>query len=254
MCDAGIEDSKYILRIDVDELVNSAEEHSLVSSLARQTGFWPEFGFLMQFQGLIDSILFSVSGTKLGISQSVESRVHEILESVERAVTSIYWAEVKERNQWISKHKDDEHGGTGSLPNFDYPVIIFENFMNKTGKHQFLQDLLASWSAEIVQNKLSHVIFVSPSPLASKTLNKIEMSRSLEVFFTKDAPVDSAVSFCKGTLGGHFDKEMEPFIERLGGRSSELQNFVSKVLPSFHPPPLVDKGRCYCFRSIPIYS
>lgn len=222
----------------MEELLNLSEDHLLLSRLARQVGFWPEFSWIMRFQGLVDSLLLSLSGTKMGISQSPEARLDQILDSTTQAVSSLYLTEVAERNKWSSGHVDSE-----PMPNFEYPVIVIDNFMSKsTGRHQFVLDALVKWSAELVANKLAHVVYISPNPSSHKFLNRLtDLSLGgTHVIYTKDAPIDSAVGFVRQRLGSpSFETlgadTLERFIRNFGGRSSQLQLFVQKIKAGSSP-------------------
>ena len=50
--------------IDCDELFKGGSDSSLLSSLAKQTGYWPLFTFVNQISGLLDMAAVGLIGQK----------------------------------------------------------------------------------------------------------------------------------------------------------------------------------------------
>jgi len=118
----------------------------------------------------------------------------------------------------------------------DVPVIVIEGFLSKSvGKNQYLNQLFADWAAEMVNSRLAHVVFVSANPASIKMLDKANASKSLEAILLDDAPLDSAINYCKNRLGEKVAIEMKSCVEGLGGRITELQQLIQKIKAGSKP-------------------
>ena len=67
----------------------------------------------------------------------------------------------------ITVHEQQSKGRTDK-PNggdVNYPVIFIKGFMSRErAKNDYIYELLATWAAQIEENHLAHVVFVSNNP------------------------------------------------------------------------------------------
>ncbi|KAL5532911.1 YME2 [Sanghuangporus sanghuang] len=74
--------ARPVLTVDCSELFKAHSDSALLSSLARQTGYWPVFPFINSLNNLIDVASMGVIGQKAGLSSSLETQVQQMLEVV----------------------------------------------------------------------------------------------------------------------------------------------------------------------------
>ncbi|KAH9925242.1 RNA12 protein-domain-containing protein [Fomitopsis serialis] len=116
------------------------------------------------------------------------------------------------------------------------PIVIVKGFESKGGgasKEEML-DVLSRWAASLAQNQVAHVIIVSENRENAKRLTKALPSQPLNVITLSDADNSSALSFVKQKLqdsgvDARFSKEQVSYIQRLGGRASDLESLIHKV-------------------------
>ncbi|TDL27233.1 hypothetical protein BD410DRAFT_740017 [Rickenella mellea] len=113
------------------------------------------------------------------------------------------------------------------------PVVVIKNFATKRGKDEVL-NVLAQWAATLVENQVAHVIVVSDNRENAKLLAQALPSKPLNVIALYDAESSSALSYVSRKLRdagetNDLTPEREKFIERLGGRASDLDSLVHKV-------------------------
>ncbi|RPD65868.1 exonuclease [Lentinus tigrinus ALCF2SS1-7] len=116
------------------------------------------------------------------------------------------------------------------------PVVIIKNFESKGGgqRKEELLNVLAQWAANLAENQTAHVIVVSDNRENIKRLAKALPSKPLAQISLSDADNASALSFVEQKLrdGGmdvKFSQGQLSYIERLGGRASDLESLVHKV-------------------------
>lgn len=68
------------LEIDCAEIYKSGTDAGLLTSLAKQTGYWPMFSFLSSMNNLIDLASVGLIGQKAGFSTTVDAQMKEVLE------------------------------------------------------------------------------------------------------------------------------------------------------------------------------
>ncbi|EIW85363.1 hypothetical protein CONPUDRAFT_135128 [Coniophora puteana RWD-64-598 SS2] len=115
------------------------------------------------------------------------------------------------------------------------PVVVIKNFATNAGaKREELQTVLAQWAANLVENQVAHVIVVSDNRENSKQLARALPSKPLNTIALYDADAPSALAFVKQRLydagvGAKLSGRETAFIERLGGRASDLESMIHKV-------------------------
>ncbi|KAG8903451.1 mitochondrial escape protein 2 [Tulasnella sp. 403] len=116
------------------------------------------------------------------------------------------------------------------------PLVIIRNFEVKSaGKREDLLSVLADWVATLVEHRVAHVVVVSDNRENMRRLAKSLPTRPLLSIPLGDADTASALSFVRGkitavgTQPSTLTVEDEMWVERLGGRASDLDTLIHKV-------------------------
>ncbi|KAI0048209.1 exonuclease [Auriscalpium vulgare] len=112
------------------------------------------------------------------------------------------------------------------------PIVLVKNFAS--GGKEEVTEVFARWAAALVEGQVAHVIVVSDNRENSKSLAKALPSKPLNVIALSDADSASALQFVKMRLHeadvpADFTSEQNAYIERLGGRASDLASLIHKV-------------------------
>ncbi|KAK7015902.1 mitochondrial escape protein 2 [Paramarasmius palmivorus] len=115
------------------------------------------------------------------------------------------------------------------------PIVVIRNFATKGGlSREQLMDVLAKWAAKLTESQIAHVIVISDNRENSKRLAKALPSKPLNSVAIYDADAASALSYVQQKLRGaeinvQLTSEETSYLERLGGRSSDLESLIHKV-------------------------
>ncbi|KAG8984608.1 mitochondrial escape protein 2, partial [Tulasnella sp. 427] len=115
------------------------------------------------------------------------------------------------------------------------PVVILSNFAAKNaGKKEDLLDVVAGWAASLVENKIAHVIVISDGRENMRRLAKALPSKPLLSISLGDADPATAMAFVRSKISAlgpaqGLTPEDEAWIEKLGGRASDLDTLIHKV-------------------------
>jgi energy-coupling factor transporter ATP-binding protein EcfA2 len=158
---------KYHLKIDCDELIN-VPDHEMLSRFSKQIGFYPQLNFLVASSGVIDSVIAATTGAKANLTTTSEAQLRKILETLTMTLTKVSYDQSRKNPV---RNEDDMQEEQSS--DIQYPVIFVEGYMSKDrAKNDFIYEILAHWSANVEENRLAHVVFVSSNPGAIKNLSK----------------------------------------------------------------------------------
>ncbi|KAG2158089.1 RNA12 protein-domain-containing protein [Suillus bovinus] len=115
------------------------------------------------------------------------------------------------------------------------PIVVIKNYAarGRVYKEELL-GVLAHWAASLVENQIAHVIVVSDNRENAKLLARALPSKLLNSIALYDADAPTALSFVRQRLHDagvtsdltHVQKKA---IERLGGRTSDLERLIHKV-------------------------
>ncbi|KAF5386931.1 hypothetical protein D9615_001714 [Tricholomella constricta] len=117
----------------------------------------------------------------------------------------------------------------------ELPIVVIRNYGMKVGSsREELLTVLAQWAGMLAENQIAHVIVVSDNRENSKFLAKALPSKPLTSIALSDADSRSSVSFVKQKLRdadiqADFTPEQTAYVERLGGRASDLESLIHKV-------------------------
>lgn len=115
------------------------------------------------------------------------------------------------------------------------PVVILSNFAAKNaGKKEDLLDVIAGWAASLVENQIAHVIVISDNRENMRRLAKALPSKPLLSISLGDADPATAMTFVRSKISAlgpvqSLTPEDEAWVEKLGGRASDLDSLIHKV-------------------------
>ncbi|EPQ58246.1 hypothetical protein GLOTRDRAFT_57027 [Gloeophyllum trabeum ATCC 11539] len=114
------------------------------------------------------------------------------------------------------------------------PIVILKNFESKGGGKEEVVNVLAQWAATLAESQVAHVIVVSDNRENAKSLTKALPTKPLTSVALEDADTASALSFVQQKLRDAgldytFTKQQTAYVERLGGRASDLETLIHKV-------------------------
>ncbi|KAF7727906.1 mitochondrial escape protein 2 [Apophysomyces ossiformis] len=249
MVKAAVEDRKYKLFIDCEELANARNKADMAKLLAKEVGYFPIFTWMTSMSSVLETLVTATTGQKAGLSSSHDSQIKDILETLAIALRDIGPKVELERGRqenlvdrmrkWIAGLLDDSHEevlhekkkGHQEINHTNVPVVVIENFMyRETAKNASLWNELSEWAAILVENEIAHVVFVSVNPSAPKTLSKALPGKSFSSIMLTDAPVEVSMSFVTKQLHlDTVDERLHDIVSALGGRLTELELLVSKM-------------------------
>lgn len=109
------------------------------------------------------------------------------------------------------------------------PIIVLQNYAQKAGKGD-VWNVLAEWGTSLVENRIAHVIVVTDSSTATKSLTKALPSKPLNSVSLADADQSNSLSFVADKLKGQsLTSEDSEQVSKLGGRMVDLETLVYKV-------------------------
>ncbi|GBE82399.1 RNA12 protein-domain-containing protein [Sparassis latifolia] len=119
------------------------------------------------------------------------------------------------------------------------PIVIVKGFGAKGSwasgaSKEVILDELARWAATLVENQIAHVVVVSDNRENAKRLARALPSQPLHTIKLSDADNASALSFMKQKLHDSgveidFTRQQRTYVERLGGRASDLESLINKL-------------------------
>jgi len=114
------------------------------------------------------------------------------------------------------------------------PIVILKNFESKSGGNEDVVGVLAQWAVALVENQVAHVIVVSDNRENARLLTKASPAKPLTSVALEDADATSALTFVQQKLHDagldyQFTKQQTAYVERLGGRASDLETLIHKV-------------------------
>ncbi|KAI0079001.1 hypothetical protein K474DRAFT_1592893 [Panus rudis PR-1116 ss-1] len=127
------------------------------------------------------------------------------------------------------------------------PVVVIKNFESKGGdaKKEELLNILSQWAASLVENQVAHVVVVSANRENAKRIAKALPSKPLSLIALSDADNASALSFVHEKLHDvdvnvDLTAEDVAYVQRLGGRASDLESLIHKVRSGQSIPEAVE--------------
>lgn len=115
------------------------------------------------------------------------------------------------------------------------PIVVIKNYAARGGVYkEELLGVLAHWAASLAENQIAHVIVISDNRENAKLLARALPSKPLNSIALYDADAPTALSFvCRRLHEAGITSDLTPAqkkaIERLGGRTSDLEHLIHKV-------------------------
>ncbi|KAF9036944.1 hypothetical protein BDZ89DRAFT_946218 [Hymenopellis radicata] len=139
----------------------------------------------------------------------------------------------------ISEVKEDERQKQRSAEDVEavesLPIVIVRNYESKGGASKDeLMAVIAQWAANLAESQIAHVIVISDNRENMKRLTKALPTKPLNLIALDDADSKSALAFLRQKLKDadidlNFSREQTNYIERLGGRASDLESLIHKM-------------------------
>lgn len=220
------------LVIDVEELLGHTEDEALLGSLAAMTGYKPRFRGLNTLGALADSILFSITGSKAGLSTTTEDQFKAILALVTQAMQDIVSKQGGQMNARTSLSFAGE-AGVSEGPKIDWPVVfIREVYSRPSTKHPFVNECIVEWASGLVESGVADVVMSSRNAVAPKMISRYT-SKNPEVVVLHDASAERAKQYIDAALGKEnvfvAGPEINTVLNTLGGRLEDLSEFIGLV-------------------------
>ncbi|KAJ3234871.1 mitochondrial escape protein 2 [Chytriomyces hyalinus] len=232
-----VQTEPYVLRINMDELINQAD-HVMLDRFADQFGCFPMFNWMVSSGAILDTIVAAGTGSKPGLNSTCEDQVKLVLEYATAAFNNIVTKESIKRQRLadqLGPNLDSQE--YGKLPEIQYPVVIIEGFLsNEKGRQSFLYEVMTDWVSTIVEEHLAHVVFVSDNPSAFKYLGRAVSNKTVETITLRDASHESSLLYVYRRLGLPNSKplpvELEESVLAIGGRLTDLEQLLQKMKAS----------------------
>ncbi|KIM49011.1 hypothetical protein M413DRAFT_438171 [Hebeloma cylindrosporum] len=116
------------------------------------------------------------------------------------------------------------------------PIVVIRNFASSVGKttREEVLEVLAQWAATLAENHIAHIIVLSDNRENSKRLTKALPAKPLYSIALSDADSSSSLLFVKQKLEDAgidmgISAQDARYVERLGGRASDLESLIHKV-------------------------
>ena len=239
MVDSSLSTIKNKLVINLDDLVTQ-QDAVMLSKLSKQTGFFPELNFLVQFGGIIDSIVFSLTATKSGLGATTESQIQKMFDCVSLSLISLQRARLLRQKESSRNSVEGEVKGINELAEQDFPCIVIEGYMtHENSKQDHLYEKVANWASSLAEDGLANIVFVSSKPASAKSLDKALVSKPIEIVNLDDIPFDSAFAYVKSRVGGTIT-DLEASVKGVGGRRSDLDALILKIKTGLTAKGLLD--------------
>ncbi|KAI3639431.1 hypothetical protein MIR68_002529 [Amoeboaphelidium protococcarum] len=238
-------DKKVGISINCDETM-SRSESDLPPRLARQVGYYPIFSSFVWLQNLLDSLVATSTGSKLGVSTSTDTEIRRILD-----LTAVALSEI------VAKQQQKQKNIQQSQQTIDYPVITINLSddpnpppESASNANQRFIDQILQWASALAQGRVAHVIIIckSASTLGhvrgriNKWFCDAQSQRIVEMLAFKDASKEDAERFLteRFAQGATENSEVDDqFIRRvintLGGRLSDIEALLEKVRAGTDP-------------------
>ncbi|KAJ3074380.1 mitochondrial escape protein 2 [Podochytrium sp. JEL0797] len=233
----------YVLRIDLDELINQPD-HVMLNRLASQIGCFPMFNWTVSSGAVLDTLVTAGTGIKAGLSSTTDSQIQKIFEIATIALNKITSTQLAHRQQAIDAHhrhlhtlqdgseKDNELALV--IPEIQYPIVIVEGFLaNEKGKQAHVYEKVAEWGAGVTELKVAQVVFMSDNAAALKFLGRAIPNRTIDTIALADASHTSALAYAHRRLGLHPSQKLPPqidqYIRAMGGRLNDLEQMMQKT-------------------------
>jgi len=116
------------------------------------------------------------------------------------------------------------------------PIVVIKNYTSNFGSptKEALLEALAQWAATLIENQIAHVVVLSDNREDAKRLAKALSAKPITFVPVSDADSESSLSFVMqklrdGGINTGISIQQAAYVERLGGRASDLESLIHKV-------------------------
>ncbi|KAJ1906129.1 mitochondrial escape protein 2 [Coemansia sp. IMI 209127] len=261
----ALQRKKYQIVIDANTLAAQHSEVEQMSALAREVGWWPVFNSIISITNAINMMITATTGGNAGISATPESQVRRILDCLALVLARIRHERLAALKAETTKRQQKNGGANDpaiaplpqTLPPEDVPVIVLDNFMDKS--IAFTPAVL-EWAADVVDAGLAHFIFTTNNISGFHEVQRAQPQRAASLISLSDSSPVGAIALLQQQLAPSFparaeeaspetssdvtDSEIAEYQRRLdmvssdriaqaasvlGGRLEDLHVFVQKV-------------------------
>lgn len=244
---------RKVLYIDCDKLIKARSEKELLKVAAHQLGYFPLFTWTSSLSKLIDLGVQSLTGQKSGFSETTETQLKNIyqlsvqaLRNVALSNYALYRREALRKLKKRSK-EEKEHSDSAPLLHEDdivkedeflqlrpelKPVIVINNYsLNKEDKNELVHKTLASWTSQLVQHNIAHVIFITHDVGSVQYLNEALPNQVFKTIALSDASEENAKEYVINQLKGlnYGGSIIDKYVRPLGGRMLDLKAYVRRI-------------------------
>ncbi|KAJ2131650.1 mitochondrial escape protein 2, partial [Coemansia sp. RSA 921] len=243
---------KYCIVVDARKLAAEHSDLEQMTQLARQLGWWPVFNSIISITNAVDMMVKATTGSNAGISATPESQVRRILETLALAL-----ANIRQRRLQLQAREREHEGRSFSesvhtVPSADIPVIVLDNFMDKSIA---FTPVILDWAASVVEAGLAHCVITTSSISGYHEVQRAQPQSPASLVSLADASPIEAISLLQHQLAppnllqqttpdSSSVESAESYVQRLdtassdsianaaqvlGGRLEDLQLFVQKV-------------------------
>ncbi|KAK9476715.1 RNA12 protein-domain-containing protein [Lipomyces japonicus] len=238
--DYVIRDRPNTLTIDCQRLTEARNDAVFIKEISSQTGYFPVFPWMNNISQFMDLIVQGVIGQKAGFSESRDAQFKNILENTATALRQIAAEKelIDKRRQSLGQSLAND--GCGESVPIATPVVVIENFLLRSDKHEDMYKYIAEWAAVLILSNAAQVIFITDDVAHNKILAESLPNQVLNTITVGDATPELARSFVlrqilavtgekEETVPAETLKTLDQALEPLGGRMSDLLTLVRRV-------------------------
>ncbi|ODV59418.1 Yme2p ASCRUDRAFT_77159 [Ascoidea rubescens DSM 1968] len=220
----ALKDKDNVLYIDLDKIVKSRRPRQFISNFADQIGYFPEFSWLNSINKMIDLGVQGFTGSKSGLSETVENQFKAMLNSTMMAIRKISlknYDKTSKRplvksgignkinlNRNGNRSANDNSLSMSYLKEEDYlqqhpeekPIIVIDRFLSKSDNYSFVYKEIADWAALLVSMNLAQVIFLTEDVSSLQLLADSLPNQVFKVSTLEDASTDSSREYVLNQL------------------------------------------------------
>ena len=140
------------LIIDLNKL-SANGGNTVMTGLAKQTGYWPLFAFMAKLNNIVDIAATATVGSKVGLSSTQESDIARILELTAVALSDVTKAEMQ-RQKAKRKNATEDDDSIPMDDELNYPVVVINNYKDaeKAAPNvQMLVEQIEKWAGVLVE-------------------------------------------------------------------------------------------------------
>ncbi|KAK9455903.1 RNA12 protein-domain-containing protein [Dipodascopsis uninucleata] len=235
------------LVLDCQALVATRSEAAFFNEVSNQIGYFPIFPWMNSISNWMDIAAQGLIGQKVGFSEDSHVQFRNMLENATSALKQIASEKLREVQ---SERKKNARGAPlpplaadmdvfESKPN-DRPVIVIENFLNRSEQNERMYRILAEWSAVLVSSKLAQVVFITDDTGYQKILTEAMPNEVINTITVGDATPELARKFVllqvrsitgktEDEIDDKYISDLDRALEPLGGRMTDLISLVHRI-------------------------